>query len=89
LIALAAFTITGWYYCTRGEEKTLPDGSVEKTGMIFKGWYFFWMKKTGIKRIHYKYQPLSNLIAEIVLNYPQYNYLVNEEFINTNAPKSI
>lgn len=54
LLFAAAFIITGWYASTRGELYVNPDGSIEKTGYIFKSWYFFWFQEIGTKKIEYK-----------------------------------
>lgn len=89
LMAIGSLTVTGWYFCTRGQENTLPDGTVEKTGMIFKSWYFFWMQKKGKKKIFYKEHELSKLIAEISSNYPQYSFIPHLYAFETNAPFAV
>jgi hypothetical protein len=39
------YTIMGWYHITRGKEEVQEDGTIKRTGKLFKGWYFFWTQK--------------------------------------------
>lgn len=70
ITAFGTLAVTGWYFITRGDEETLPDGSKKRTGKIFMGWYFFWTKeKSRKKKIFYQGEQLQKLVAELRSNY--------------------
>ncbi len=74
LTIAGTLAVTGWYFITRGEEETRPDGSKKRVGKIFKGWYFFWTREMPLKKVvFYKNEELQKLLKELSDNYP---YLV-------------
>lgn len=80
MTAAGTLAVTGWYFITRGEKETLPDGSIKRVGKIFKGWYFFWTKeKETKKKIFYKGDALAKIIAEVNSNLP-YTRLVMDGY---------
>lgn len=59
LIFSGSAFIVGWYIITRGERVVQPDGSIKAYGKIFRGWSLFWEATTGIKKIYYNGDRLS------------------------------
>lgn len=51
LLFIGSLAISGWFFITRGEEIVLEDGKKRRTGKLFRGWYFFWMKKRSCKKV--------------------------------------
>lgn len=44
----------------------MPDGTVDKQGKVFKGWYFYWMKeKRGKKKIFFMGDQLDDLVRKL------------------------
>lgn len=46
MICIGSIFLCGFFDVTRGSEETLPDGKTKRNGKLFKGWYFFWFKKS-------------------------------------------
>lgn len=54
LLLFGSVLICGWFTITRGQIIENEDGTKEKVGKIFKGWYFFWFReKENKRRIYY------------------------------------
>jgi hypothetical protein len=74
LIAIGTLVVGGWFFITRGEKITLPDGSIQKKGKIFRDWYFYFTQELPApKQIYFKGKELKSLVKK--LN-PYFNNLV-------------
>ncbi len=74
IMFFGTLAVSGWYFITRGEKETLPDGTVKKTGKIFKDWYFFWTQTKGVKKIYYQNDQLFYLLMDYLSYYPANDY---------------
>lgn len=78
ITVLGALAVTGWFFITRGKIQQLPDGSIKKTGKIFKGWYFFWtMEKKAKKKVFYTGSALKKVVYELNNSYRKYIFKIS------------
>lgn len=67
ILFIGSLAVTGWYFITRGEIKTLEDGvTKKKTGKVFKGWYFYWTRtKPEKKKVYFDEAHLFDLFIKM------------------------
>jgi hypothetical protein len=82
LLFVAAFVICGWFGITRGRIETLVDGTEEKHGKIFMGWYFFWHRTQGKKRIYHSGYGLD----KFAVNAAQHHLKLERVIVGCNSP---
>lgn len=73
-VGLGTLTVSGWFFITRGREEKLPDGSIQKKGKIFKGWYFYFTRIESVSRIFYSGAELEKLYCEYLSLFPKNDY---------------
>lgn len=64
LAVVGALIISGWYIVTRGRMEVMPDGSLERRGMLLRGWSLYWNRIIGYEKKYYAEQPLFDLIFD-------------------------
>lgn len=72
-LVAGTLAVTGWYFITRGEKETMPDGRIHKKGKVFRDWYFFWTKTRGLKKVFYKGSELDLLWSRYKMEYGEEN----------------
>jgi hypothetical protein len=53
LLVIGSLCIVGFYIITRGQKETQADGTIKRTGKVFKGWSLFWEQQVGYQKIYY------------------------------------
>lgn len=89
LLVAGTLAVTGWFFITRGRKEQLPNGEISYKGKIFKGWYFFFTKTNGKKRIYYTGIQLEQLHNQYLIDFPDnpFSFTVdgNSFLINTET----
>lgn len=78
MVYLSSLVICGWYASTRGKTIIKADGTEQKTGYIFKFWYYLWSYSKGKIKIRYQGKALQSLIYHMK-NQTGFDMIVQED----------
>jgi hypothetical protein len=74
----SSVVITAFFCITRGYTEVMPDGSERRYGKVLKGYFFFWFREKGKKKIFYVEDELAGLVNRIKEHYTGSMLLVGE-----------